>query len=265
MATFPLRVDFRSGLPDLSAFPQKEWAMTYRQVCSALPAKAFGYADPEGEPELREAIARYLLRSRGIVCAPERVMITSGSTQGLWLMARLLRRRGSTALVEDPAHRGMLKVMAGAGYAVKGIRADRDGMDVSLLEPVPSLGLIYATPSHQYPLGGILPVQRRLALLRFARDTDSYVIEDDYDSEFRYAGSPVSALYELAPERVVYLGSFSKILAPALQPGFALLPDACARPGSRKKYIRMCTPTQSANASWPHSSTAAVWKSTSGK
>lgn len=226
MATFPLRVDFRSGLPDLSAFPQKEWAMTYRQVCSALPAKAFGYADPEGEPELREAIARYLLRSRGIVCAPERVMITSGSTQGLWLMARLLRRRGSTALVEDPAHRGMLKVMAGAGYAVKGIRADRDGMDVSLLEPVPSLGLIYATPSHQYPLGGILPVQRRLALLRFARDTDSYVIEDDYDSEFRYAGSPVSALYELAPERVVYLGSFSKILAPALRLGFALLPDA---------------------------------------
>ena len=219
-------ISFRSGIPALDAFPQKEWARTYQRVCSTLPASAFRYCGPEGVAGLREAIARYLFRTRGIRCPPRRIMITSGATQGLSLAARILYRNGARALVEDPVHKGLVEVLSRAGYDVAGIRTDDDGMDTSRLDGTDSPALIYTTPSHQYPLGGILPIQRRQALIRFARATECRVIEDDYDSEFRFEGSPVGSLYELDPERVIYLGSFSKILAPALRLGFALLPDA---------------------------------------
>ncbi len=280
-------INFRSGIPALEAFPQKEWAKTYQSSCAALPASALRYCEPAGIRELREAIAAYLFRSRGIRCNPRRVMITSGSTQGLAIVSRLLHgntqvntdnpaagtrlmacasgrggRINATVLAEDPAHKGMLEVAVRAGYDVRGVRVDDDGMDTSCLEapgldklgrkmlerdtlelgnsesprsgldadlgPPPSsaIAFVYTTPSHQYPMGGILPIQRRLALIDFAGKADCYVIEDDYDSEFRYEGRPVSSLYELDPERVIYLGSFSKILAPALRLGFAILPEA---------------------------------------
>ncbi len=222
----PTIVNFRSGIPALAEFPQAEWARTYQQRCATLPASAFGYCEPAGVWELREAIARYLFRSRGIRCPPQRIMITSGSTQGLSLVARLLYRQGAEVAVEDPVHTGLVEVVARAGYIIRGIAADDDGMETSRLDPSSPVAFVYTTPSHQYPLGGILPVQRRLDLIRFARQTGCYVVEDDYDSEFRYEGHPVSSLYELEPEKVIYLGSFSKILAPALRLGFALLPEA---------------------------------------
>lgn len=280
-------INFRSGIPALEEFPQKEWAKTYQHSCAALPASALRYCEPEGVWELREAIAQYLFRSRGIRCNPRRVMVTSGSTQGLAIVSRLLHgntqtntdspenwtsheawaggkggRISATVLAEDPAHKGMLEVAVRAGYDVQGARVDDDGMDTSCLEalgldrlslkmlerdtlgsgnsdpqrsgrdadlgPPPSsaIAFVYTTPSHQYPMGGILPIQRRLALINFAGKAGCYVIEDDYDSEFRYEGHPVSSLYELDPEKVIYLGSFSKILAPALRLGFAILPEA---------------------------------------
>lgn len=306
-------VNFRSGIPALEEFPQQEWARTYQRSCAALPASAFRYCEPAGVWELREAITRYLFRSRGIRCNPRRVMITSGSTQGLAVFSQLLSRalaqplatrlptnlvtdlatdpdtrlftlsatqlvthlatdthldrrhypqnsgghrtERAAVLVEDPVHRGLLEVVARSGYRVVGVKVDDHGLDTSLLEPLAlgtlrpdglgssgpnaldsgntehtphssRIAYIYTTPSHQYPMGGILPIQRRMALLDFAHKANCYVVEDDYDSEFRYEGLPVSSLYELDPERVVYLGSFSKILAPALRLGFALLPEA---------------------------------------
>ncbi len=227
----PDEVNFRSGIPALDKFPQEEWGRLYRHVCRSLPAAAFRYCGPGGIWELREAITAYLFRMRGIRVPPERVMITSGSTQGLRIVARLLRRNSSAVLVEDPAHRGLLEVVVRAGYTVEGLRADERGLDTSALrtlsrERAGRVAFAYVTPSHQYPLGGILPVQRRQALIGFARDAGCHIVEDDYDSEFRYEGAPVSSLYELAPETVIYLGSFSKIMAPALRLGFAIVPDA---------------------------------------
>ena len=233
-------VNFRSGIPALENFPQKEWGRLYRGICESLPGRAFRYSSPGGIWELREAIAAYLFRVRGIRVPPERVMITSGSTQGLRIVAGLLRGDGDTVLVEDPVHTGLLEVVARAGYAVEGLRADERGMDTSALETfnqekAARIAFAYVTPSHQYPLGGVLPVQRRQALISFAQAFGCRIVEDDYDSEFRYEGAPLSSLYELAPETVVYLGSFSKILAPAMRLGFAIVPETLQEPWRREK------------------------------
>lgn len=240
-------VDFRSGIPALEAFPQKEWGRCYHRACESLPASALRYCGPGGVWELREAIAAYLFRMRGIRVPPRRVMVTSGATQGLSLVSRLLYRKDATVLVEDPMHMGLVEVVARAGYAVQGIRADEHGMETSVLqtfgrEEMSHISFIYVTPSHQYPLGGILPIQRRQALIRFAQENACLIVEDDYDSEFRYEGAPVSSLHELAPETVVYLGSFSKILAPALRLGFAIVPDSMVEAwNSEKMYTDVHT------------------------
>ena len=233
-------ISFRSGIPDLEAFPRKEWAKIYARVTESLPSTSFRYGEAEGVWELREAIAAYLFRMRGIKVSPRRVMITSGSTQGLSLVARLLRKKGDVVFVEDPAHTGMAAVVNRAGLRVQGVGVDAQGMDVSALQkflaaPGADVAFVYTTPSHQYPLGAILPIQRRQALVRFAREMSCAVVEDDYDSEFRYEGAPTSALYELDPEMVIYLGSFSKILSPALRLGFALIPESMMDDWRREK------------------------------
>lgn len=247
-------ISFRSGIPDLEAFPKKEWAKIYAHVSESLPSSCFRYCESEGVWDLREAIAAYLFRMRGIRVSPSRVMITSGSTQGLSLVARLLRKKGDVVFVEDPAHTGMAAVVTRAGLRMQGIGVDEQGMDVSALQkfiaaPRPDVAFAYTTPSHQYPLGAILPIQRRQSLVRFAREMSCLVVEDDYDSEFRYEGPPTSALYELDPEMVIYLGSFSKILAPALRLGFALIPESMAGDWRReKRYMDVHTDALSQHA-----------------
>ena len=222
-------VNFQSGIPALEHFPTGEWGRLYRQCCDSLPATALRYNSPAGVDELREAIAGWLLRMRGLRAAPEQIMITTGATQGLRLVARLLRQPGSLALVEDPVHRGLVEVITRAGYTVEGIAADAQGMDTLQLHHLPHdraarCAFVYVTPSHQYPTGGILSAPRRQTLVDFAHSRNCMLVEDDYDGEFRFEGTPISALRELAPERVIYIGSFSKILAPALRIGFAVVP-----------------------------------------
>lgn len=218
-------IDFRSGVPDLEYFPRKNWGRLYHNICCDLPASALRYYNPAGVYSLRQAISAYLNRTRGITCSPHNIMITSGSTQGLSFISRLLYQEGREAIIEDPIHKGLVKVIQSNGYRMTGIPADDKGMDTGFLKHRDNIAFIYTTPSHQYPLGGILPLQRRLSLIHYALDNNCYIIEDDYDSEFRYEGQPVNSLYELNPERVIYIGSFSKILAPALRLGFILLPD----------------------------------------
>ncbi|HBW16765.1 MAG TPA: GntR family transcriptional regulator [Desulfovibrio sp.] len=233
-------VSFRSGIPALDVFPREEWARTYQRVCAALPDDALRYSAPAGVWALREAIAGYLRRTRGIRCHAERVMITSGATQGLRIMSRLLQRSGGVVLAEDPAHAGLREVLEVTGLRVEGVPVDDRGMDTGMLPSAEEtrragVAFVYVTPSHQYPLGGILPVQRRQALVRFAREAECLIVEDDYDGEFRHEGSPVGTLHELAPESVVYLGSFSKVLAPALRLGFAILPARLLAAWHREK------------------------------
>lgn len=218
-------IDFRSGIPALDMFPKKEWGNLFKKICSELSYSALRYCEPEGIMELRQALSEYLFRVRGISCRPEQIMIISGSTQGLSLISKLLNSPTSEIIVEDPIHYGLLNVISVYGYSINPIPVDNRGIRTDMLKSSNKVGFVYVTPSHQFPLGGVLPIQRRIELVEFAEKSNCYIVEDDYDSEFRYEGQPLSSLYELEPDKVIYIGSFSKILAPALRLGYMILPD----------------------------------------
>lgn len=238
----PPVIDFRTGVPALELFPREEWARLYREVCKELPAEGYGYCGALGVPALRQALCSYLLRTKGIQCHPGQIMITTGATQGLSLLSHLLGEEDKTVLVEDPTHPGLRAVIATAGCKVQGVPVDEKGLLTKELQEKENVAFVYTTPSHQYPMGGILPIHRRLELIQFAREQDTLIVEDDYDSEFRYTGHPVSSLYELAPDRVVYLGSFSKTLSPALRLGYMMIPNRLIRSlKTRKVYADVHT------------------------
>lgn len=223
-------IDFRSGVPNLTLFPKKEWGKLYQITCEDLPGCAFGYQSPAGVLALRQRISAYLLRTRGLTCDAKNIMIVSGSTQGLSLVSKLLYKKDKEVLIEEPTHPGLLRVISEMGFSMEGICVDDCGLNTALLKPSNNTSFIYTTPSHQYPLGGILPIQRRLELVQYAISNNCYIVEDDYDSEFRFEGQPVSSLYELNPQKVIYIGTFSKILSPAIRLGYLILPDNLVAP-----------------------------------
>lgn len=230
-----IRADFSTGRPDLSSFPRALWQRTLSQSMQTLSAADYGYTGPEGYAPLRAEIAAWLARSRGIAVRAEDVFVTAGATHALHILAELLCAGGSSVILEDPCHKGLYDTIKAANCGVIPIPADDHGMQTDLLKPDARARMIYVTPSHQFPLGGILPAARRTALIRFAREQNIYIVEDDYDSEFRYVGAPISPLYSLDSQRVVYVGTFSKSMFPALRIGFALLPKDLQ---SRWRYLR---------------------------
>ncbi|MBV9227775.1 MAG: PLP-dependent aminotransferase family protein, partial [Chloroflexi bacterium] len=192
-------------------------------------------------------LARYLLRTRGVRCQSEQILILSGAAQGFSLLARLLVSTGDEIVIEDPVTYEVQLVLKGSGALLCPVPVDERGMRTDVLLDIPPTNaahassyaqvggsevldshkrpsFVFVTPSHQFPLGGILPIQRRIQLIQFARAANCYLVEDDYDSEFRYEGSPISSLQGLEPERVIYVGTFSKILSPALRLGYMALP-----------------------------------------
>ncbi|WP_315838480.1 PLP-dependent aminotransferase family protein [Bradyrhizobium prioriisuperbiae] len=190
-----------------------------------------GYRDPQGESALREAVAAYLMASRGVRCDPRQVFITSGTQQGLDLAIRVLMSPGDTALVEDPCYPPARQALLLNGARIVGVPVDAKGMVTETLDASdgPAPALIYVTPSHQYPCGSALPLARRLQLLAFAQQRGCWIIEDDYDSEFRYEGHPIASLQGLdAGGRVIYAGSFSKALVPGIRVGYLVVPDDLA-------------------------------------
>lgn len=223
-AVHPISVSFRTGRPDLSQFPRFLWQQMLHKASLELPLEAFGYTGPQGLPDLRVEIAAWLFRSRGLKVLSDDIFITAGATHGLHLIADMLCGQGQTILMEDPCHIGMLGTFINKGCHIIPIPVDAEGMRTDYLSKCGSTGAIYVTPSHQFPLGGILPASRRAALIRFARENDLYIIEDDYDSEFRYSGEPIAPLYTMDPQRVIYVGTFSKAVFPALRIGYAILP-----------------------------------------
>ncbi len=230
------QIDFRSGVPDLSYFPRKEWGRLYYYLCCDLKDSSYRYHSPAGVFELRAAISHYLNRTRGIVCNPHNVMIVSGATQGLSLISGLLYHPDKQdVIVEDPTHPGLRNVITENNYHITGIPVDAEGIRTDLLPSGADVSFLYTTPSHQYPMGGILPLTRRIALVEYALEHNCYLVEDDYDSEFRFESQPINSLYELSPSRVIYIGSFSKILAPAIRLGFLLLPDELMKSMKRRK------------------------------
>ncbi len=230
-----LLADFRTGQPDLRTFPRYLWQQLAAKAMRDMPEPWLGYTGPQGLPRLREEIAAWLLRSKGLQADPSDLFITAGATHALHLAADLLYEPGLDLITEDPCHAEMIRVFLEKGYAAKRIPVDEHGMVTSRLGGRPG-SPIYVTPSHQFPLGGILPAARRAELLRFARESGSYILEDDYDSEFRYYGDPATPLAAMDAERVVYIGTFSKALFPALRIGYAIVPRALQ---SRWTYARL--------------------------
>ncbi|SDZ18933.1 GntR family transcriptional regulator / MocR family aminotransferase [Evansella caseinilytica] len=217
-------IDFRSGIPDLTLFPKKIWARLAYDVCCDSSPSVFSYGNPEGRPELRHVLSRYLVKTRGVHCRPDQLVITSGATQALTLAARLLLTAGNSVWMEDPITNDIQTIFTSTGAVIHPVPVDEDGLQTSLITPDLNPQCIFVTPSHQFPLGSTLPIQRRIQLIKFARETGCFIVEDDYDSEFRYEGPPVHSLQGLDPDRVIYVGSFSKILSPALRMGYLILP-----------------------------------------
>ncbi|WP_448949782.1 MocR-like pyridoxine biosynthesis transcription factor PdxR [Labrys neptuniae] len=187
-----------------------------------------GYRDAQGEETLRQAIAAHLIASRGVRCEPGQIFVTSGTQQALDLVSRLLVSPGETVLVEDPCYPPARQAFVFNGALLSGIPVDRDGLITQALEAYdgPAPAAVYVTPSHQYPSGSALPLARRLQLLAFAQERGCWIIEDDYDSEFRYDGRPITSLQGLdATDRVIYLGTFSKALLPGIRVGYVIVPD----------------------------------------
>lgn len=220
-----LRADFRTGRPDLRQFPLSLWQRVLHQVSFELPIEQYGYTGPSGLPELRRELVAWLFRSRGLAVSPDDIFITAGATHALHVLTDLLCGDGRKVLVEDPCHSGMLQVFRNKGNPVIPVPVDAEGMQTACLQGGPEACAVYVTPSHQFPLGGILPAARRATLIRYAREHGLYIMEDDYDSEFRYSGEPIAPLYAMDPQRVIYIGTFSKSLFPALRVGYIILPE----------------------------------------
>jgi GntR family transcriptional regulator / MocR family aminotransferase len=215
-----VRHDFRPGLPDLAAFPRAAWIRATRAGLAALPDRDLGYGDPRGLPVLRAALADYLARVRGVPADPARVVVTNGYAQGLSAAARVLVGRGARRFgVEDPGHPGPWDLLRASGATLTPVPVDAAGATLAGEVDVRVL-----TPAHQFPIGVVMSPQRRAAVAGWARDGGGWVVEDDYDAEYRFDREPVGALAGLAPDHVIYAGSASKSLAPALRIGWLVLP-----------------------------------------
>jgi GntR family transcriptional regulator/MocR family aminotransferase len=215
-----LQFDFFPGAPDLASFPRAAWLRATREVLRTAPDGAFAYPDARGALELRSALSSYLRRVRGVVAEPDSILICAGATQGLALLGRALRADGVRSIdVEDPGLPPHRAVLSYAGMRVRGVPVDGEGLVVSALQAP----IVLSTPAHQCPTGVVLSPARRGELIGWAR-AGGFVIEDDYDAEFRYDRAPLGALQGLAPDRVVYLGTTSKTLAPGLRLGWLVLP-----------------------------------------
>jgi GntR family transcriptional regulator/MocR family aminotransferase len=213
------RFDLRPGSPDVGTFPAAAWLRAMRRAIATAPTLAYDYGDPRGRTELRSALSGYLGRARGVIAPPERIVITSGYVQGLALLTRVLD--GGVLAMEDPGLPFHRDVVRHNGGAVVPVPVDERGVCVGDLgDPA----AVVVTPAHQYPTGVTLHPERRRALTDWARGRDGLIVEDDYDGEFRYDRQPVGALQGMAPNHVVYLGTASKTLGPALRLGWMVLP-----------------------------------------
>jgi GntR family transcriptional regulator / MocR family aminotransferase len=217
---------FHQGIPDYRVFPFDIWGKLAQRHLRSPSLATLGYNDPAGYMPLRTAIASYANDARATRCTPEQIIIISGSQQGIALSAQILLDPGDAAWIEDPGYRGARAALEGAGALVIPVPLDSEGLNITAGQAAcPDPRLIYVTPSHQYPLGITMSVARRLVLLEWANNHTAWIIEDDYDSEYRYVGRPLESLQGLDQQRrVIYVGTFSKMLFPALRLGYLIVP-----------------------------------------
>jgi GntR family transcriptional regulator/MocR family aminotransferase len=234
-----LPYDFRFGRPAFGDFPHAVWCRLLGRRARGATLRDLDYGPPEGRIELREAIADHLRRTRGVDARPERLLIVNGSQQALDLVTRVLIDPGARVLIDEPHYSGARHVFVAAGATLVPSPVDDSGLTVP--KPAPrgrAPRLAYVTPSHQFPTGVVMPLGRRLELLDWAARSDAFIVEDDYDSEYRYQGRPLQALAGLdGGGRVLYVGTFSKLLFPALRLGYVLAPENVHGPLAAAKAL----------------------------
>lgn len=231
---------FRIGVPAFDLFPFETWARLQARFWRKPALARLGYGDPAGDLQLRELIAAYLRSSRGLTCETQQILITCGSQQAISLCAQLLIQPGERVAIENPGYRAAGHAFAVAGAQLCGVAVDHDGLDVDALQRLNDCRLAYVTPAHQYPTGVTLSLPRRLALLAWAKRVNGWIIEDDYDGEYRYSGTPLAPLAALdGQQRVIYIGTFGKLAFPALRLGYLVLPPALAEPFARRQALEI--------------------------
>ncbi len=248
-------IAFESGLTDFRHFPRAAWTRAVRDALNDMPGEKFAYCAHAGDEELRKELCAYLYRTKDITCSPGQIFILPGATSGVDAVCMALRSC-PVAAVEDPCVHFMRQAFLRNSYRIAPVPVDGQGMRTDMLAALNEAGLIYVVPSHQFPTGNVLPVRRRLELLNQARRLNAFILEDDYDSEFRYEGEPIQTLRHLDPDRVIYLGSFSKIFSPTLRMGYMILPEeAMDRMRSAMESINLSAPVllQRALAAFMHS------------
>ena len=219
--------DFQPGVPDVASFPRRAWFACLRRGFQAAGSGALRYPNPRGPLVTRAALAAYLGRSRATVGQADRMVLAHGFTQSIDLTARLLKARGVREVaIEEPGPGALDRLFEGLGITPHPVPVDEHGLVVAQLVRTRAQAVV-VTPGHQYPTGASLVAERRTALLAWARERDALIVEDDYDSEFRYDREPLGALQGLDPQRVIYIGTASKMLSPAFRLGWILAPGAC--------------------------------------
>ncbi|MGC6368604.1 PLP-dependent aminotransferase family protein [Pseudomonas sp. K2I15] len=229
---------FRVGVPAFDLFPFEVWAKLNAAFWRKPDLQQLCYGDPAGDERLRGLIAAYLRSSRGMQCTAEQIVITSGAQQAISLCAQLLVEPGDGVAVENPGYRAAGHAFAIAGATLHGIAVDSEGIDCTELNAVSGCRLTYVTPSHQYPTGVVMSLARRLELLAWAERTGGWIVEDDYDGEYRYSGAPLAPLAALDRSgRVLYVGTFGKVAFPALRLGYLVLPPGLVQAFARRRAV----------------------------
>ena len=231
-----LRFDFSYGRPDVTTFPRQTWLRSLKRVLNEAPADDLGYLDGRGSLALREALASYLNRVRATEATPGRVVITNGFAQAQRLVLGILRSQGARRIaMEDPGQVDTRRAADLVGLEVVPVPVDEEGIVVEQLAAA-DVALCVVTPAHHFPTGAVMSPERRAQLVRWARERDSLILEDDYDAEYRYDREPIGAIQGLAPESVIYAGSASKTLAPGLRLGWLILPARLIEPFATAKF-----------------------------
>jgi len=235
-STPALRYDFAYGRSDVEVFPFERWRRILLKRARKASVRDLDYGSRAGSMALREAISAHLRRSRAVVCDPSQVIVVNGSQQALDLVTRLLVERGDSVAVEDPQYLGAREVLRAAGSRLHPVPVDHEGMNPARLPE--RARLVFVTPSHQFPTGVILSLPRRLALLEWAKRNNAVIVEDDYDGEFRYEGQPLESLQGLDTQgRVIYVGTFSRTVFPALRLGYLIAPKSLAPAFKAAKWL----------------------------
>lgn len=218
-------VPFQNGLTAIDEFPFEIWSKLANRINRNPSKKLLGYGDPQGFSTLRETISKYLNSARGVKCTAEQIIITSGAQQALDLTARIFLEDGCSIVAEDPCYIEARNTFKATGAKVISVLFDEEGLNAANIPSESNIKLVYVTPSHQYPLGVTMSIARRLALIEWAKNNNAWIIEDDYNSEFRYAGRPLASLQGLDnSSRVIYIGTFSKTIFPSLRIGCMVVP-----------------------------------------